>query len=190
MWNADETAFCTSVASNRVLARKGAREVHEMSGGSGREHYTVLGAGAADGTRLPPFVLYKGVNLYSRWTTCGPAGAVYGVSQSGWMEWSNFYEWFKKLYIPAVAHLLRTGPIVLFLDGHHSHLSLDLIKYAKSNGVHIFCFPPHLTHILQPLDVGVYGPVKSTWKTILKEHKMMTLSQNVTKEDFPGKILF
>ena len=41
------------------------------------EYYTVL---AADGTRLPPFVLYKGVH-YAGWTIGGPAGVVYrGVS--------------------------------------------------------------------------------------------------------------
>ena len=103
------------------------------------------------------------------------------------MEWNNFYEWFKKLYLLAVAPLLSTGPVVLFVDGHHSHLSLDIIHHAKSHGIHMFCFPPHLTHILQPLDVGVYGPVKTCWKTILKDHKLATLSQNVIKEDFPGK---
>ena len=33
LWNADETGFCTAAASNRVLARRGAREVHETAGG-------------------------------------------------------------------------------------------------------------------------------------------------------------
>ena len=87
---------------------------------------------------------------------------MYGVSDSGWMDTQNFMEWF--------------------MDGHYSHLSLDLIQYAKSQGIHLFCFPPHLTHILQPLDVGVYGPVKM----ILKDHKFSTCAQNVIKEDFPG----
>ncbi len=59
LWNADETGFCTSMASHRVLAKKESKEVHETSGGSGRDYFTVLGAGAADGTRLPPFILYK-----------------------------------------------------------------------------------------------------------------------------------
>jgi hypothetical protein len=186
LWNTDETGFCTSTASHRVLARRGAREVHETSGGSGRDYYTVLAAGAADGTRLPPFMLYKGSNLYLRWTKGGPAGAVYGMSNSGWMEQDNFLEWFKKLFVPAVTLLTKSGPVVLFVDGHYSHLTLELIQHAKSHGVHIFCLPPHLTHILQPLDVGVYGPVKKTWKVILKDHKLATFAQTVTKEDFPG----
>ena len=181
LWNGDETGFCASVACTKVLAKKGSKEVHETSGGSGRDYYTVLGAGAADGTRLPPFILYKGCHLYLRWTNGGPAGTVYGVSDSGWMEGNNFHSWFEKLFLPSVAHLLTTGPVVLFVDGHHSHLSLQLIKLAKSKGVHLFCLPPHVTHIMQPMDVGVYGPVKKTWKVILKEHRLETL---VTKEEF------
>ena len=78
------------------------------------------------------------------------------------------------MFVPAVTPLLQTGPVVLFLDGHYSHLSLQLIHHAKSKGIHLFSFPPHLTHLLQPLDVGVYGPVKKTWKAILKDHKFHT----------------
>ena len=186
LWNADETGFCTSIASPRVLARKGAKDVHETSGGSDHEFHTLLAAGAADGTHLPPFILYKGVNLYSRWTKGGLAGAIYGVSDSGWMESKNFEQWFQKLFAPAVSGLLATGPVVLFVDGHHSHVGLDLIHLARSKGVHLFCLPPHTTHLLQPLDVGVYAPAKKTWKTILKYHSIRTHAQNVLKEDFPG----
>ena len=116
LWNADETGFCTSASSSLVLARKGSRTVHETCGGSGREFYTVLAAGAADGTRLPPFLLYKGAHLYARWTKNGPAGALYGVSGSGWMEGANFKNWFEKLFVPAVSSLLSTGAVVLFVE--------------------------------------------------------------------------
>jgi len=42
-WNYDETGFCTAVASKAVLTRRGAKEVHETAGGSGRDYITVLG---------------------------------------------------------------------------------------------------------------------------------------------------
>ena len=187
LWNADETGFCTSVASQKVLSKKGSKDVHEVSGGSGREFHTILAAGAADGEQLPPFILYKGVNLYARWTSDGPEGAIYGVSKSGWMEAKNFSTWFEKLFVPSVAPLLETGPAVLFVDGHHSHLTLDLIQLARSKGVHLVCLPPHTTHLLQPLDAGVYGPVKKTWKTIIKQHNLETQAERIVKEDFPGR---
>ena len=104
------------------------------------------------------------------------------------MESKNFEQWFQKLFAPAVSGLLATGPVVLFVDGHHSHVGLDLIHLARSRGVHLFCLPPHTTHLLQPLDVGVYAPAKKTWKTILKYHSIRTHAQNVLKEDFPGTV--
>ena len=117
------------------------------------------------------------------------------------MEAKNFSTWFEKLFVPSVAPLLETGPAVLFVDGHHSHLTLDLIQLARSKGVHLVCLsqhtthllqplvclPPHTTHMLQPLDVGVYGPVKKTWKTLIKQHNLETQAEKIVKEDFPGR---
>ena len=186
IWNCDETGFCTAVASRLVLARRGSKSVHEIGGGSGRNYITVLGCAAADGTRLPPYVVYKGKNLYSDWTIGGPAGASYGMSASGWMEGDNFLSWFEKIYLPAIDHLLTDAPVVLFVDGHHSHLSLSLIRKAREKNVHLICLPPHTTHLLQPLDVGVYGPIKKAWKDILKSYKTRTLGTAITKTVFPG----
>ena len=81
----------------------------------------VAGSSTLYGTRLPPFLLYKGTHLYARWTKNAPAGALYGVGGSGWMEGANFKNWFEKLFVPAVSSLLSTGAVVLFVDGHHSH---------------------------------------------------------------------
>ena len=160
LWNCDETAFVTDVASKKILARRREKAVHEIGGGSGREYITVLDCGSASGERLPPYLVYKGKNLWTSWTNDGPAGTLYSVSESGWMERSHFLDWFKKLFLPAVASQLKTGKTLLFMDGHASHINLELIKLAREKGVVLLCSPSHTTHTLQPLDVGVYGPVK------------------------------
>ena len=74
------------------------------------------------------------------------------------------------------------------MDGHSSHINLELIKLAREKGIILMCSPSHTTHALQPLDVGVYGPVKNSWKKILKEHKMQTCAQVVDKPEFPGLV--
>ena len=56
---------------------------------------------------------------------------------------------------------------------------------ARANSIHLVCFPPHCTHIIQPLDVSVFGPVKAAWKSVLKMHQLETCAATVTKEDFP-----
>lgn len=184
IWNCDETGFCLAVASDKVLAKRGARSVHETAGGSSRSYITVLACGSASGCTLPPFTVYKGVYIKKEWMAHGLAAALYGVSESGWMQGSNFLSWFKKLFIPAVSHLLKTGPVVLFVDGHHSHITVDLIAYAREKGVHLYCLPPNCTHVLQPLDVGTFGPVKSEWRKILQEYRLETKAANVEKRNF------
>ena len=114
-----------------MLSRRGGRNVHEIGGGSGREYITVVGCGAADGTKLPPYVVYKGKNLWSSWKMGGPAGTLYTASESGWMERPNFLDWFKKLFLSAVSGLLESGPVLIFIDGHLSHISLQLISLAR-----------------------------------------------------------
>jgi hypothetical protein len=44
--------------------------------------------------------------------------------------------------------------------------------------------PSNTTHVLQPLDVGVYGPLKQAWKKILAEYKLKTRAANTGKEEF------
>ena len=188
IWNADETGFCLGSTSKKILARRGSRSVHEVGGASDHQFITVSVCGSAAGVKLPPFILYKGKHLYNTWTEGGPAAACYGVSQSGWMEELNYLKWFELQFYPAVKHLLATGPVVLFFDGHFSHMSISLIKKARTLGIHLFCLPPNTTHVLQPLDVGVFGPVKQRWRTILKNHKLKTKATNITKEVFPSLI--
>ena len=43
------------------------------------------------------------------------------------------------------------------------HISIELIELASANNVHLLCLPAHTTHILQPLDVGVFKSFKSNF---------------------------
>lgn len=179
LWNCDKTSFCTSVPATQLLMRKGSKSVHEVGGGSGRQYITVHCAGSASGERLPPLILYKAENLYMRWTQQGPAGVLYACNESGWMDGDVFLSWFTQLFLPAVKHLTGSGPVLLFLDGHHSHISLQLITVARNNNITLLCLPPNTTHLTQPLDVGVFAPMKSAWKSILKTYKLQTGGQCV-----------
>ena len=185
IWNCDESGLCNAVTRGKILAKKGSHWVHDTAGGSGRSYTTIHGCGSASGIRLPPFVVYKGKNLYSAWTKGGPAGAMYAVSDSGWMEKENYESWFRKMFLPATTYLRESAPVVLFFDGHHSHISITLVKVCRENNVHLMLLPSNTTHVLQPLDVGVYGPLKQAWRNILSEYKYATRAANLGKEEFP-----
>ncbi|KJZ69210.1 hypothetical protein HIM_11410 [Hirsutella minnesotensis 3608] len=49
---------------------------------------------------------------------------------------------------------------LLILDGFSSHHTYPFIEYCRRNGIVLFSVPPHLTHLLQPLDVVVFQPLK------------------------------
>ncbi|KAJ8955083.1 hypothetical protein NQ314_006964 [Rhamnusium bicolor] len=66
------------------------------------------------------------------------------------------------------------------MDNHESHCSLEAILFAKNNGIALLTFPPHCSHRLQPLDVGVLGPFKAKFKVAsndwLLNHSGRTIS--------------
>ena len=49
---------------------------------------------------------------------------------------------------------------MLLLDGHITHENPDFVILAHENHIKPFEYPSHLTHVLQPLDVGVFRPWK------------------------------
>ena len=49
---------------------------------------------------------------------------------------------------------------MLIVDSHASHVSTEFIRFAKENKIVCLCLPAHSTYLLQPLDVGVFGPLK------------------------------
>ena len=52
-------------------------------------------------------------------------------------------------------------PVLLLYDGHASHISTDVIEYAHLHHIEIMCLPDHSSHLLQPLDVGVFKSLKT-----------------------------
>jgi hypothetical protein len=57
------------------------------------------------------------------------------------------------------------------MDGHSTHVALDVVKWAWKHRIIIFCLPAHMTAHLQPLDVGLFGPLKTSYKSGLNERE-------------------
>ena len=46
------------------------------------------------------------------------------------------------------------------MDGHGSHLTKEFVDYAYEFNISPFLLPAHSTHLLQPLDIGVFQSFK------------------------------
>lgn len=49
---------------------------------------------------------------------------------------------------------------MLICDQFGSHLTYDFVKYCEDHKIIPFFLPPHSSHLLQPLDVGVFSAYK------------------------------
>jgi len=106
------------------------------------------------------------------------------MSENGWTDDFLCKEWFKNSFIPqATARNTSHKPILLIYDGHGSHDTLELITLARENNIILFCLPPHTTHRLQPLDVGVFGPFARAWVERCDEIVEDT-GEEMPREDF------
>jgi hypothetical protein len=84
--------------------------------------------------------------------------------QGGWRI-KTFDDWFTSFFLKLIP---ARRSVVLFFDNHGSHVTLKLIHKAVENHIHIICIPPHTSHVFQPLDVTAFGPMKASWRKIVK----------------------
>lgn len=47
------------------------------------------------------------------------------------------------------------------MDNHESHMTIAGLDFCKNNNIEVLTLPPHTSHRLQPLDRGVFGPLKT-----------------------------
>eukprot|EP00795_Rhopilema_esculentum_P011062 gene11062-19921_t len=182
--NCDEAGLATNPVSKKVFIPKTEKNAYFRAPSAGKTSYSVLFCISAKGHLCPPFVVYKAKNLYQTWTSGGPQGASYAVTNSGWMEDYVFEEWFLKHYVPWAGSFRK--PCILFMDGHGSHLTYKVVKTAKENEIVILCLPPNTSHALQPCDVSLFRPLKAAWKDILKLWFRETRLKAVDKAVFPS----
>ena len=100
------------------------------------------------------------------------------LSEKGWINKDLFLEWFRFCIGD------NTRPILLLMDSHGSHITPEIIDLAHENGMYILTFPAHTTHILQPLDVGVYKALKSGWQQELSQYMQDYPTEKPTKQNF------
>jgi len=46
------------------------------------------------------------------------------------------------------------------MDGYSSHITANVIAYCIEHTIDLLILPPHTSHVLQPLDVSVFSPLK------------------------------
>ncbi|XP_071941055.1 uncharacterized protein [Antedon mediterranea] len=75
--------------------------------------------------------------------------------------------------------------ILMILDNHKLHISIQCIDTAKENGVVLLTLPPHTSHRLQPLDVSWYGSFKRTYAVAMDNWMRSNTGKTLTIYEIP-----
>ena len=139
---------------------------------------SVLSCVNPDGEFIPNFYILKGSYFLEDYIARCKECAVMGMQPNAWMihwlfeSWiSHFIECMKK-----GRGLDQTNRHLLILDGHNSHVTLEVVKIAMEAGLDIVSLPSHTSHALQTLDVAYFAP----FKTAFQKYKDLWLMQNKT----------
>ena len=185
IFNYDETNFTDDPKASQCICRPGRRR-HERVMAHSKMAFSVMFCGSATGVHLPPMVVYKAKNMYEGWKSKAIPNAVYESTESGWFDMRTFEIWFDQIFLPHVKNNCKDGPKVLIGDNLGSHFSPRVIELCIENGIRFMTLPPNSTHICQPLDVAVFRPMKSLWRTCLSDWRAESrLSGTIPKEVFP-----
>lgn len=185
IYNFDETGFMMGVISTGIVVTSsdGRAQAKKIQPGN-REWVTVVQAVNSVGYAVPPYIIVAGKNHLDSWydEVEFPPRWRTSVSQNGWITNELAIDWirhFEEFTSPRKLGVYR----LLVLDGHESHHSDAFEEYCKDHNIVTLCMPPHSSHILQPLDVGCFGPLKKSYGRQI-EHLMRQQCTHITKEDF------
>ncbi|CEL11935.1 hypothetical protein ASPCAL15029 [Aspergillus calidoustus] len=194
MYNMDEKGFLIGVLSKakRIFSRRD----NETDGSQqrvqdgNREWITTIGCICADGTSLSPGLIYQAAsgNLQDSWLQDfknETHHCFFASSKTGWTNNDLGFAWIRDVFDRETKEKARRRWRLLIMDSHGSHLTPQIMEFCMANRIHIATFPPHSTHRLQPLDVGIFSPLSQAYSDQLEAfmHECQGLS-SITKRDF------
>jgi hypothetical protein len=185
IWNFDETGFMMGqISSATVVTSSTDTGKAKMVQPGNREWVTVIQGISSYGWAMPPLIVVAGKNHLASWyrTTSLPANWVIALSDNGWttneigLQWVQHYNQHSQ---PRTKGKYR----LLILDGHKSHQSVDFNDFCKQNNIITLCMPAHSSHLLQPLDIGCFGPLKKAYSKEI-ENLVRKHVTHITKVEF------
>ena len=161
IYNMDESGFAVGTSqSTRALVN--VREQSSWKVIHGRQEWiTAIECISAAGVAIPPLIIFKAKDTNTAWIpTDTPPGWFFSTSNSGWTSDSHAYEWLTTVFEPSTKPADATQRRLLIMDGHGSHITANVIAHCMKHTIDLLILPPHTSHVLQPLDVSVFSPLK------------------------------
>lgn len=182
IFNVDEAAFFLNPKGNRVLVPRGEKNVYQIVNNDEKECLTVSLIGNASGVVGPTMIVFNYVRIPVDIAESVPKDWAIGKSDSGWMTGELFFEYITNIFHPWLQAQKIETPVILFVDGHVSHLTIHTSEFCSKNGIILVALLPNATHLIQPMDVAVFRTLKGGWKESVKEWRQKNLDNPTLKK--------
>ncbi|KID97300.1 transposase, partial [Metarhizium majus ARSEF 297] len=183
--NFDETGYMMGMISNAMVVTSSDRHCKPSLAQPGnREWVSVIQDFNSQGWAIPPFIIVAGKHHLANWYEHStlPKDWVISTTHNGWTTNEKGVEWiqhFERHTKPRTRGAYR----LLIMNGHDSHHSTEFELFCKEHRIVTVCMSSHSSHILQPLDVGCFGPLKKAYDREI-EGLMRARITHITKSDF------
>jgi len=154
MYNFDEKGFLIGIcrAVKRIVSVKHIRSKKILGANQdgNREFISLLACICADGTAVPPGLIYQGESgdLQDVWLDDFDSSselAYFGVSKKGWTNEELGMSWLTKIFDRNTKEKAGNSRRLLIVDGHSSHVNIKFINYCDRNRIILAVLPPHST---------------------------------------------
>jgi hypothetical protein len=184
IYNFDETGFQMGVIStSKVITTSERRGRPRTIQPGNREWVTAIEAVNAKGWAIPPFIIFAAKLHQMTWYQTGlPLTWKIAVSENGWTNDELGLQWIQHFH-QHTQHTRNGRWRLLIFDGHGSHQTAQFREFCLKQEILTLCMPPHSSHILQPLDVSCFGPLKKAYGHQI-ENKLRLGINHITKQEF------
>ena len=181
VFNMDETGFFQTKKSKKVVVVRGSRNVWSKTVESSF-HLTIVACCAANEFVVPPLFIVPGVRVNRDvLDSCTVANACITAAPKGFMNSSVFLKWLD--HFSSNVPVSVTRPIMLVYDGYSSHYNTDIVLKAIELRIILVLLPANATHLIQPLDVSVFKPLKLSLKREMDEFMVNHAVTSFNKKD-------
>uniref|UniRef100_A0ABD2WKN8 DDE-1 domain-containing protein n=1 Tax=Trichogramma kaykai TaxID=54128 RepID=A0ABD2WKN8_9HYME len=184
IYNLDESAFFLIPKGEKVLARKGSKAVYKVVHGDDKESLTVLFTVAANGVILPPMILFWYERIPSSIARNLPREWIAGTTEKGWMTADCFFKYISGQFYPWLIKNKIEFPVILYVDGHSSYITLELCQFCREHKIEVIALYPNATHIIQPLDVSVFSPLKKQYRKQVDSFRLQNNGERMARHNF------
>jgi len=112
-----------------------------------------------------------------------PDEFVIGKSETGWTS-ETFYMYIANIFYQWCLQNGIEFLVVLYVDGHSSHLTMALSDFCCQHGIELIALFPNAIHLMQPMDVALFHPLKVAYRNAVRNWRMENNGQCLTKVHF------